>query len=275
MWASTLNLIESYWPQVVEVILLAIIFYYLLISVRGTKTQVLIQWIFVLLLLYALARLLHLMGIVRILEAILYIGPLAIIVIFVPEIRRFLERAGRTHRLLSVFVPTPGAEPAESRGTSTFEAVVLAVEELASRFHGALIAIEKEEVPTDMMVPGTWLSAQVSDVFLKAIFEPHNPLHDGAVIIRDDRVLYSSCFFPLSTREELDRDLGTRHRAAVGITEKVDCIVIVVSEERGEASIAYNGRLARDLNSRQFREQLRALYYENPNFATNLSRVSG
>jgi len=270
-----LNLIQSYWPQALEVLVLAAMFYYLLIGVRGTKPQVLIQGIFVLLLLYALARLLHLMAIVRIFEVVLYIGPLAIIVIFVPEIRRFLERAGRTHRLLSALVPTATGEPAESRGSSTFEAVISAVEALASRFHGALIAIEKEEVPTDLMVPGTWLNAQVSDVLLKAIFEPHNPLHDGAVIIRDDRVLYSSCFFPLSTREDLDRDLGTRHRAAVGITEKADCVVIVVSEERGEASIAYNGRLARDLDSRQFREQLRALYYENPNFATNLSRVSG
>jgi len=275
MWATTINLIESYWPQVLEVLVLAGIIYYLLISVRGTKTQVLIQGIFVLLLLYALSRLLHLMALVRIFEVVLYVGPLAIIVIFVPEIRRFLERAGRTHRLLSVFVPTPGGEPPEGRGTSTFEAVVSAVEALASRFHGALIAIEKDEIAPDTMVPGTWLNAQVSDVLLKAVFEPHNPLHDGAVIVRNDRVLYSSCFFPLSTRDELDRDLGTRHRAAVGMTEKVDCIVIVVSEERGEASIAYNGRLARDLDSRQFREQLRALYYENPNFATNLSRVSG
>jgi diadenylate cyclase len=273
MWETLATLVETYGRQAVEVILAAVIFYYILLSVRGTKMAVLLTGLIVLGIIYGGANALRLVVISEMLEKLLLIVPFALIIIFVPEIRHFLERAGRTSRMLSFFSPlqeSPAEGVTEER---VFDAILGAVKDLAQRFHGALIAIELEPIDKDLIVTGTWLEAVVSETSLRSIFEPHNPLHDGAVIVRDDRILYAGCFLPLSVRDDLDRDLGTRHRAAIGITEKVDCIVIVVSEERGKVSIAYGGRLARDMTSRQFEEQLRALYFANPNFSTALSHV--
>ncbi len=270
MWDSLISLVQTYGRQAVEVVLAAGIFYYILLSVRGTKTAVLVRGLIVLALFYALAAYFRLVVISMMLGKLLFFVPFALVIIFVPEIRRFMERAGRTGRWLAVFFPLPDVPSASVAGERTYEAVADAVEELAQHYYGALVAIEREPVESDVMVAGTWLDALVSETTLRSIFEPHSPLHDGAVIVRDDRILYAGCFFPLTVRDDLDKDLGTRHRAAVGITEKVDCIVIVVSEERGKISVAYGGRIARDLTPRQFREELRALYFANPNFSTAL-----
>ncbi len=273
MWEALATLIQTYGRQTVEVILAAIIFYYILLSVRGTKMAVLLAGLIVLGVIYGGANALRLVVISEMLEKLLLIVPFALIIIFVPEIRHFLERAGRTSRMLSFFSPLQESPEGGVSEERVFDAVLGATGDLAQRFHGALIAIELEPIEKDLIVTGTLLDALVSETSLRSIFEPHNPLHDGAVIIRDDRILYAGCFLPLSVRDDLDRDLGTRHRAAIGITEKVDCIVIVVSEERGKVSIAYGGRLARDMTPRQFEEQLRALYFANPNFSTALSPV--
>ncbi len=270
IWESLLSVTQTYGRQAVEILLASAIFYYILLSVRGTKTAVLVQGLIVLGVFYALATYFRLIVISMILSKLLFIVPIALIIIFVPEIRRFLERAGRTNRLWAVFFPLPSFGGDSSSESANFDAIVNAVEGLAHNYHGALIAVEHQPIEDDLMVIGTWLDAAISEATLRSIFEPHNPLHDGAVVLRSDRILYAGCFFPLTTREDIARDLGTRHRAAVGITEKADCFVIVVSEERGKVSIAHGGRLARDLTLRQFREQLRALYFANPNFSTVL-----
>lgn len=271
MWEMFLTLVHEYGRQAVEILLAAVLFYYILISVRGTKTAGLVQGLIVLAVIYVAATYLHLIVISMILGRLLFFVPIALIIIFVPEIRRFLERAGRTSRLFAVFFPLPDVAAPEAQDSATFEAIVDACMELAQRHHGAIIAMGRTPIDTDQIVTGTWLDATVTETLLLSVFEPHGPLHDGAAIIQGDRLLYAGCFFPLSVREDIDADLGTRHRAALGITEVSDCIVIVVSEERGAVSIAYGGRLARDLTDRQFREQLRALYFPNPNFSTALS----
>jgi len=273
MWETLATLIQTYGRQAIEVILAAVIFYYILLSVRGTKIAVLIAGLITLAVIYGAATGFRLVVISEILEKLLYVVPFALIIIFVPEIRHFLERAGRTSWMLSFLSPLQESKSGGVTEERVFDAVLSAVEDLAQRFHGALIAIEREPIQADLMVIGTWLDAVVSETSLRAIFEPHSPLHDGAVIIRDDRVLHAGCFLPLSVRDDLDKDLGTRHRAAIGITEKVDCIVVIVSEERGKISVSYGGRLARDMTPRQFEEQLRALYFANPNFSTALSSV--
>ncbi len=271
MFENALNFVGNYWLRGAEVLIISAFFYYLLISVRGTRTGLVIFGLMTLFVGYLAAKVLGLISLVRIFELVLFVGPIAIIVIFVPEIRRFLERAGRTHGFFSRFLPIPSVS-VETKEVPIYDEIVKAVEELAVKFHGAIVAIEKEEISPEIMVPGIWLDAEVSERLLRAIFEPHNPLHDGAVIIRDNRILYASCFFPLSIREDLNPEFGTRHRAGLGITEKVNCIAIIVSEESGAISIAYNGRIARELPPRQFREQLRAVYYENPNFVVPLPR---
>lgn len=271
MWETLLTLMYEYGRQAVEILLAAGLFYYILLSVRGTKTAGLVQGLIVLAIIYVAASYLRLVVISMILGRLLFFVPIALIIIFVPEIRRFLERAGRTSRMFAVFFPLPDVDPADAQETATFESILDACQELAQRHHGAIIALERTPIDTDQIVTGTWLDASVTEVMLLSVFEPHGPLHDGAAIIRDDRMRYAGCFFPLSVREDIDSDLGTRHRAALGITEVSDCIVIVVSEERGAVSIACGGRLARDLTERQFREQLRALCFPNPNFSTALS----
>jgi diadenylate cyclase len=271
MWDTLTMLVHENGRQAVEILLAAVLFYYILISVRGTKTAGLVQGLIVLAIIYVAATYLRLVVISMILGKLLFFVPIALIIIFVPEIRRFLERAGRTSRLFAVFFPLPDAGLPDAQETATFASIVEAAQELAQRHHGAIIAAERTPIDTDQIVTGTWLDAAVTEIMLLSVFEPHGPLHDGAAIIRGDRMLYAGCFFPLSVREDIDTDLGTRHRAALGITEVSNCIVIVVSEERGALSIAYGGRLARDLTERQFREQLRALYFPNPNFSTALS----
>jgi diadenylate cyclase len=273
MLDTTFKLLQLYGRQAVEVLLASVIFYYILLSVRGTKTAVLVQGLIVLGVFYAVATYFRLVVISLIMSRLLIVVPIALIIIFVPEIRRFLERAGRTNRLWAIFFPLPDMIPADAAEISSFEAILGAVEELAYRHHGALIAIEREPIEGDLMVTGTYMDAAISETVLRAVFEPHNPLHDGAVVLRGDRIIYAGCFFPLSVHDVFDNDLGTRHRAAVGITEKANCFVIVVSEERGKVSISYGGRLARDLTPRQFREQLRALYFANANFSTAITAV--
>jgi len=273
MFADFISTFTGNWVRIIEVLVISAIIYQILISVRGTRTGVVLFGLFILFGVYLFAKMLGLVALVKIFELLLFVGPIAIIIIFMPEIRRFLERAGTTHSLLARFIPTPVSASRKEKEMVVFEAVANAAEDLARKNHGAIIAIEKnEEITPEVMVPGLFLDAEVSELLLKSIFEPRNPLHDGAVVIRGNRVLYSSCFFPLSTKGNFAPELGTRHRAAVGITEKVDCLVVVVSEERGSISISYNGRLAKDLPSKQFREQFKGLYLENPNFVTILPR---
>ena len=272
MLADFISTFTVNWVRIIEVLVISAIIYQILISVRGTRTGVVLFGLFILFGVYLIAKMLGLVALVKIFELLLFVGPIAIIIIFMPEIRRFLERAGTTHSFLARFIPTPVSASTKEKEMVVFEAVANAAEELARKNHGAIIAIEREEITPEVMVPGVFLDAEVSDLLLKSIFEPRNPLHDGAVVIRGNRVLYSSCFFPLSTKGNFAPELGTRHRAAVGITEKVDCLVVVVSEERGTISISHNGRLAKDLPCRQFREQFKALYLENPNFVTILPR---
>jgi diadenylate cyclase len=139
---------------------------------------------------------------------------------------------------------------------------------------GALFVIEGDEPVASHIVPGTELQALPSERFLISLFNSHNPLHDGAVILSGDRVTSAGNFLPISESTFLDKQLGTRHRAAVGLTERCDAVVVVVSEETGSVRIAFHGRLSRRLNEHQFVEQLNALVDPNPNFSTIVPRAS-
>ena len=256
--------------QIVDVLAVAILFYYILIYARGTKVMLVVQGILVMSAFYFICQYLNLDTLVFLLNAVFVVGPLAIFILFVPEIRKVLENAGRRSRLFSIFAP----DSTEHASSSVVEIITSTVFHFSQRRTGALIVLQQDDKLDEFIVPGTLIDALPSERLISSLFDRHNPLHDGAIIISDGRVHSAGNFLPMTEVTFLASELGTRHRAAVGLTERCDAIVIVVSEERGDVSISYSGRLARKLNEEQFTEQINALLESNQNFVSNLTRAA-
>jgi diadenylate cyclase len=219
--------------------------------VRGTKAVQLINGIFVILILKGVSEFLGLHTLLWLIDQVIDYGLLAIIIIFQPELRRALEQLGRGKIFTRV------RQKAEEQQEKMVEAIVKASEYMAKRRIGALISIEQETGLTDYIETGIPLNSQVSSELLINIFIPNTPLHDGAVIISNNKIAAAACYLPLSESPFLSKELGTRHRAALGISEVTDSITIVVSEETGKISLAKNGELHRDLSLDALREMLR------------------
>ncbi len=240
----------KYLANVVDILLVWYVIYKLIMIVRGTKAVQLLKGIFVILLVRFISEFLQLQTIFWLMDLVIYWGFLAIIIIFQPEIRRALEQLGRG-RIFS----RSGSREEESQETM-LEAIYKAVDYMAKRRIGALISIERETGMGDYVETGIELNSKVSAELLINIFIPNTPLHDGAVILQKTRVAAAACYLPLSESPFISKELGTRHRAAVGISEVTDSITIVVSEETGAVSLTKNGELHRDLSKENFREML-------------------
>ena len=186
----------------------------------------------------------------------------AFVVIFQPEIRKALAELGKQH----VF-----SNPAVKR--TIVDEIVQAVQQMSGRKIGALIALEMEAGTSGVQETGARVDSVVSAELLESIFFPHAPLHDGGVVIVRDRIMAAGCLFPLSAKEELGRSLGTRHRAAVGLSEESDAVVVVVSEETGTVSVAHHGRLHRGLDENRLRRLLNAALSKGASATSRLSRV--
>ncbi len=226
------------WDGVLEIAILAAGFYYLLLFIHGTRgAQVLTGLALIFAGLIVLTYVLQLETLTWILQRSPFYIVFAVLIIFQTEIRRFLAEVGRQH-----FFSSTAAD------TSYIDSVVNATVELADQKIGALIAIERNVSTVAYQDTGTAVNAAVTSELLATLFFPRTPLHDGGVIIRDNRIAAAGCVFPLSQKEELSRQLGTRHRAAIGLTEETDAVVVVVSEETGAISVALNGRLRRGLD---------------------------
>ncbi len=247
------------WLSVLDILLVASIFFGLLYLVRDTQAMMLLRGIvvivFFILLLTSLVNLPAFSWLARTaLPGIL----IAIPVIFAPEIRRALERLGRAGTLL------PGRRIANRTPEQVIRAVVEAAERLAARRHGALIVLQRLDNLEEYARSGVPLQAQVTAELLMQIFYPNTPLHDGAVIIRGDRVLAAACVMPLSTSGALasapTQQMGLRHRAALGISEASDAIAVVVSEETGGISVTHSGRMIRRLDAQRLENILEAFY---------------
>ncbi len=235
------------WRDAADVLMVAIVVYNLLLLIRGTRAvQVLLGIVFVGLVYYA-ARLAGLPTLQTILESLLIVLPFAIIVLFQQEIRRALANFGRN--------PLWGLAK-QQQVESTFGEIVLAATTLSSRRIGALIVIERLQGLRNYVENGIVLDAAVSFDLLINIFTPDTPLHDGAVIIQEDRIAAAACFLPLTPNPELSKEFGTRHRAAIGVTEETDAVAVVVSEETGIISVAFDGELIRDLDGKALRNTL-------------------
>jgi diadenylate cyclase len=233
--------------DLLDVLLMAVIVYNILLLIRGTRAVQMVLGILFLVVVYYLARWGELLTLQITLEAFFSFLPFAVIVLFQDEIRRALAQFG-SKRLWTL--------GAHQRVDPLFKEIVLAATALASRRIGALIVIERLEGLKNYVDNGILLDSVVSYDLLLNIFNPHTPLHDGAAIIQGDRIAAASCYLPLTLNPELSKEFGTRHRAALGISEETDAVAVVVSEETGTISVAFRGELVRGLDSNGLRNTL-------------------
>ncbi len=240
---------------VVDILLVALAFFLLLYLVRTTQAVPLLRGIILLIAIIGLLiNVFQLLAFSWLLQQAIPALLVSIPVIFQPELRRALERMGRFGTLFS-----PGGGE-KDRIESLIDVTVLACRSLTVRRHGALIILERETGLQEYADTGVGLNADCSVELLLTIFDPHTPLHDGGVIVRDGRILMAACVLPLTTAFLADRRLGLRHRAGIGVTETTDAIAVIVSEERGSISIAHNGRIIRRLDADRLGTVLRAFY---------------
>lgn len=246
---NLINFIAAHWKSWLEIILLAVILYYLFLFIRGTRgAPVVSGFILTLLVLTFAAQFLRFEVINWLLTKFLAFFAVAIIVIFQPEIRRILGELGSQQFFFS-----------QTRALENVDAIVAAVHSLAERKIGALIAIQREVGFRGIIQSGVTIDCHLTSEMLEQIFFPNTPLHDGGVVIQGNRIVAAGCIFPLTQKTELGRELGMRHRAGIGLTEESDAVAIMVSEETGTISIAFKGRVIRHLDETRLRRFLSAL----------------
>ena len=246
-----------------DVLIIAIILYKLLEWTRETRAYQVMKGIGFLFLVSVFARLFDLLTIHWVLDSILKSGSICIIlfILFTPELRRVLERIG-SHRLSKL---TTISDMSDSR--RAVQDLKRSIMHLSKRRVGALLVFERRSGLGDIAATGIPLNAQLSGALIENIFEPNTPLHDGAVVIRGTTVIAASCLLPLSDDTKVSRELGTRHRAALGVSSSSDCVVIVVSEETGAISVAREGRLMRYLDEKALSNTLEGLLVQKGGFA--------
>ena len=242
--------------DVADILIVAFIVYRVLVLLKGTRAMQMGIGLALVWLVYHLSERFGLITIWALLDALLTYVILIIVILFQNDIRRALMRVGRQ----------PFMRTRTARDTHVFEEVIKASTALAQKRIGALIVFERDASLEEFIEPGTGMDAAVTKELLYSIFIPsfENPMHDGAVIIREGRIAQAGAFLPLTASPKLDRAFGTRHRAAIGISEETDAVVIVVSEERGSVSLCFNGNIIRDLDASSLREALLGLFYRRP-----------
>lgn len=230
--------------DVVDILIVAYIFYKIFMFIKDTRAEQVFKGIVVLLLATQLSSVFKLHTLYWILVNALNVGVIAVCIIFQPELRAGFEHLGRANFNL---LGKSGENAENKKLDKTIDEIVETLYSLSRQKIGALIILERETKISDIIGTGTIIDGDVSRQLLINIFIPNTPLHDGAVVIRDSKVKAAACFLPLSQSKDLTKDLGTRHRAGVGISEVSDCITLIVSEETGEVSIAKSGKLYRDI----------------------------
>ena len=250
---DSINLILSMsFADVVDVLIVAVAIYAVISFIRKTNSARFAQGILLLLVLLWLSSLAQLTLTSFLLRQVFEIGVLAVVILFQPEIRRALERVG-SYRLFSLFGRSVGGQAVDKAIMQT----VNACQDMSRSRTGALIVFERTNHLNEAMVSGTPVDALVTAELLKNIFFNKSPLHDGAVIIRDGRLAAAGCVLPLSDSSNLSKDLGMRHRAGIGMSERSDAVVVIVSEETGAISVAQDGLLKRHLTADTFESLLR------------------
>ena len=235
------------WQDILDILLVAIILYSVLLIIKGTRALKILIGLMILLIGFLLSGYVGLYTIDWLIQSLWAQIVLALVILFQPEIRRTLAKMGEAR----FFPSLTSAEELRS-----LEEIVRAAVALANRKIGALFVIEREKILEDFIEVGTPLDAKVSHELLLSIFHPTSPIHDGAVVIRGNRIIAAGCFLPLSLSAAISRTYGTRHRAGIGLSEETDAIVIIISEETGAISTAVGGKLEKNVDMGSLRDFL-------------------
>lgn len=251
-----MNLPKITVTDVVEIIIIAFLLYYMLVWIKNTRAWNLLKGLMIVLLFVLVAAMFQMNTIIWIAKNTVNVLVIALVVIFQPEMRKALENLGRKNLLVSLFPFDMSKGENVKFSDKTINEMVKACYEMGKVKTGALIVVEDEILLTEYERTGIIVDGVLTSQLLINIFEKNTPLHDGAVIVRGDRVVAATCYLPLTDSLSISKDLGTRHRAAVGISEASDSLTIVVSEETGRVSIALGGELYRNVDAEFLRNKL-------------------
>lgn len=270
MWEQVLSGITHFrvgWRDILDVVIISYIFYRLILLIRGTRAEQLVKGLIVLLIALFVSNLLGLRTINWLLQGLMTMSLVAIPIIFQPELRRALEQLGRGRLFQRALYDFEDEDWRE-----VLEELLKAIPVMVKKKIGALIVLERETGLKDIIETGIRIDGVTTAELLINIFMPRSPLHDGAVIIRGKAVAAAGCFLPFTENPNLSKELGTRHRAGIGITEISDAIVIIISEETGVISFAHNGKLTRYLDEKTLRSTL-LNYYSSVRKKKSLSSI--
>ena len=243
------------WIDYVDIAIIAFLIYQLVLLTRQTRAIQVLKGLAVIIVASYLSELIGLTALNWVLRSILNNGVIALLILFQPELRRALEQLGRTAKL--------DRSVQQDESERVVDEITQCLLRLSRRRVGALIVFEQRTGLKDITETGTAIDSLISAPLLENIFEPNTPLHDGAVIIRGQRIVSAACVLTLSENSSISRDLGTRHRAGLGVSETTDALVLIVSEETGIISMARGGKLTRHLDAEGLRKLLREMYHEN------------
>ena len=255
------NLSNLYIPRpgiidILEIVIISFIIYHILVWMRNTRAWFLMKGIVSIMAMFVIAVILEMNTIIWIAQNVVYLGVIAVIVILQPELRRALETLGKKN-FFGAFLPIDFNRDEEGLFSDrTIKEIAKACVEMGKVKTGALIVIAQNDLLTEYENTGIEVDGIVSSQLLINIFEHNTPLHDGAVIIRGNRICSATCYLPLSDNMQISKALGTRHRAGVGISEASDAMTLIVSEETGKISVAYKGELTRNLKAEDIEKQL-------------------
>lgn len=248
--------------DVLEIAIIAFAFYHIILWIKDTRAWVLLKGMVILGIIFLVALVLEMNVVLWVFQNAMVVGIMALVVIFQPELRNALEQLGRKKILSSLTFDNQKSKN-ERYSAESIEAVIKAVYDMARVKTGALIVVEKEIQCREYERTGIPIGAKISSQLLVNIFEHNTPLHDGAVIIRGNRITSATCYLPLSDNMQISKDFGTRHRAALGMSEVCDALVIVVSEETGQVSVAMGGQLVRGVTPDYLGTRLSQIQYRN------------
>ncbi len=267
MWDSFLNAVEGQismlrFTDIIDILIVAFAIYKVLVFVRDTRTAHLLQGIVIFLVMLPISYAFNLHTVYYILSTVFQLGFIAILIVFQPELRRGLEQLGKTSVGKGKFFNFDEQSELAERGTIIAE-VTRSCQQMSNSKIGALIVFEDEDKLNDKIETGIPHDAEISSELMVNIFIPKTPLHDGAVVIRGNKIAAAACFLPLSQDPTLSKELGTRHRAGLGISESSDAFVVIVSEETGKISVAHKGELKVNLTPEMLSKRLNKVLCED------------
>lgn len=257
--------------DIIDITIVSVLIYQILKMIRETRAIQLVKGIAILLVVLQVSTWLNFTVINYILRNIMQVGLFMIVVIFQPELRSILERVGRSK--VGSLIDFSNVQLGEDKMRNIIDELVNATVNMSQTKTGALIVLERKIKLGDVTDSGAMLNAEITAALLENIFVPNTPLHDGAVIIRNDRIYSAGCVLPLTSNTNLSRELGTRHRAALGVSEVSDAVVIVVSEETGKISIAINGTLTRNLNGQTLKKAIERALKNEKKASSELDKI--